>query len=279
MRISAWTVGLAAVLALAAPSEAQQSLGDVAGSIKLKRTEGEAVVIDRSTIGQTRNRPSGYAPDEYLLGAIEDCMRETRALRELVIEARDGTSFFDSEWRSSVAEVGLRLDVARDDVGFAVDEDRLRAASELAERGAGTAEAALELLRGAIAEDRPVFSQADRLAEEALRQLGDARSAVESASRVSTAESTPEQINPIDADRAMTALCAGRSERGSAAFNDCVAGQRAALDAMTSRSGPGVGLDEASFNSIRNNCRFEWPGDYVTQDRCERQRIDARARR
>lgn len=279
MKRSALIIALVVVTALAAPSGAQQSLGDVAGSIKLKRPEGETIVIDRSTIGQTRRRLSSGGGNDFLLDAIDDCMVETRALNDLVVEARNGTSFYRSEWRSRVSEVGLRLDVARGDVGMAAGAGQSGEAYELAERGANTAGAALEILRSAISQDHPVFSQAGALAEEALRVLGSAKSAIGAASRTTAAESSPEPINPIDADRAMTALCAGRYERGSVGFNDCLARQRSALDAMTARSGPGVGLDLASFNSIRNNCRFEWPDNFVSQDQCERQRIAARVQR
>jgi hypothetical protein len=48
---------------------------------------------------------------------------------------------------------------------------------------------------------------------------------------------------------------------------------------MTGRSAPGVGLDAASFNFIRNNCRFEWSDNYVNQDRCEQKRIAAKKAR
>jgi hypothetical protein len=48
---------------------------------------------------------------------------------------------------------------------------------------------------------------------------------------------------------------------------------------MAARTGPGSGLDVASFNVIRNNCRFEWPDNLVTQDRCEQTRIAAKKAR
>ena len=152
-------------------------------------------------------------------------------------------------------------------------------AYELAERGANTAAAALEILRGAIADDRPVFSQAGTLSKEAVRLFVDAEAAIGVALRADAAEDTPPPINPIDADRAITGLCRGRYSDGSNGFTYCVAEQKAAVDAMTGRFAPGVGLDAISFNVIRNNCRFEWPDNYVSQDRCERQRVAAKKSR
>jgi len=279
MKWSAWVIGLAAAMIVAAPVAAQQSLGDVAGSIKLKRPEGESVVMDRDTIGQTRRAQTGVTEGDFFRDVVEDCLTETRALSDLVAETRNGTSFYRDEWRGRVVEVGLRLDGAREDVGMFTAEGRLLEAHELAERGANTAGAALEILRGAIADDRPVFSQAGTLSKEAVRLLSDAQAAIGAALRANAAEDTPPPINPIDADRIITALCRGQYGDGSTGFTSCVAEQRAAVDAMAGRFAPGVGLDAISFNVIRNNCRFEWPDNYVSQDRCERHRVAAKKSR
>ena len=56
---------LAAVVALALPAAAQQSLGDVAGTIKLKRPEGELVVLDSGTVGQTRRARGGVTDRDF----------------------------------------------------------------------------------------------------------------------------------------------------------------------------------------------------------------------
>ena len=279
MKWSVWVIGMAAAVTVAAPTAAQQSLGDVAGSIKLKRPEGESVVVDRDTVGKTRRARTGVTEDDFFRDAVNDCLTETRALSDLLAETRDGTSFYRDEWRGRVAEVGLRLDGARQDLGMVAAEGRLLDAYEMAERGANTAAAALEILRGAIADDRPVFSQAGTLSKEAVRLFGDAEAAIGVALRADAAEDTPPPINPIDADRAITGLCRGRYSDGSNGFTSCVAEQNAAVDAMTGRFAPGVGLDAISFNVIRNNCRFEWPDNYVSQDRCERQRVASKKSR
>ena len=279
MKWSRLVLGILTAVVVAAPAAAQQSLGEVAGSIKLKRPEGESVVVDSDTVGQTRRAQTGLTDGGFLRDAVADCLTETRALYDLVGETRNGTSFYRDEWRDRVAEVGLRLDGARQDVGLFVAEGRLLEAYELAERGANTATAALEVLRGAIADDRPVFSEAGTLSKEAIRLLGDAQAAIGAAVRADAAEDTPPPINPIDADRVITTLCRGRYGEASSGFTSCSAAQRAAVDAMAGRFAPGIGLDAISFNVIRNNCRFEWPDNYVSQDRCERQRAAAKKSR
>jgi hypothetical protein len=279
MKISTLVIGLTIAVMTVAPATAQQSLGDVAGSIKLKRPEGDSVVIDQDSVGKARRRPIGGTEGEFFLDALGDCLNETTVLHDLLVEARGGEAFYRDEWRGRVHEVALELDGLREELGLVFSEGRYQEAYELAGYGSDTVGDALEILRDALANDRPVFSEARKLSEEAIRVFKEAQAAFGVASRADAAEKTPPLINPIEADRVMTALCGGRYSEGSSGFEGCIAQQRAALDAMTSRSGPGVGLDEAPFNFIRNNCRFEWPKNYAHQDRCERTRIAAKKER
>jgi hypothetical protein len=278
MKRSSWIVGLTFVVATAAPLPAQQSLGDVAGSIKLKRPEGEPVVIDHNTIGSAGRVAASTTDVGFFRDTLEDCLTETRALHGLVVEARDGTSFYRDGWRSRFAEAALRLDGARDELDMVRAEGRYLQAYETAEQGSDSAGAALEIVRGAIADDRPVFSEAGTLSMEAIRLFEEARSAVGVASRADAAEDTPQMVNPIEAERDISAVCSGRYRDNPDGFAGCVAGQRSALDALVGRSGPAVGLPLVDFNVIRNNCRSEWPGDFVGQDGCEQRRIAAKKR-
>jgi hypothetical protein len=279
MKWSTLVIGLAITVVLVAPVAAQQSLGDVAGSIKLKRPEGESVVIDRDSVAQSRRGPTGGTDSELFQDIVGDCLTETAALHDLVEETRDGTSFYRDPWRDRVEEVGFRLDDALDELVLLAVDGRYQEAYDLAGRGADLAGDALVILRSAIAEDRPVYSESRTLSKEAVRYFKDAQTALGGASRANAAEEAAPLINPIEADRAMRVLCGGQYGEGSNGFDNCVAEQRAAVGAMTGRSAPGVGLDAASFNFIRNNCRFEWSDNYVNQDRCERRRIAAQKTR
>ena len=276
MKRSMLVSGLVIFAICVAPAVAQQSLGDVAGSIKLKRPEGESVVIDRDTIGQTRRSQPGVTDGDAFLAAVEDCLTETRAFNALVMETRNGSSFYRDEWRDRVAEAGLSLDGAIQELGIVSAEGRYQEAYDFAGQGSANAAAALEILRNAIADDRPVYSQAGALSKEAIRLFGEAQSSIGKASRANAAEDAPLPINPIDADRVISALCGSQYGAGSSGYASCVDQQKAAVDSMAVRFAPGVGLDSASFNVIRNNCRFEWPNNYVSQDRCERNRSAAK---
>jgi len=265
-------IGLAITVILVAPVAAQQSLGDVAGSIKLKRPEGESVVIDQNNVGKAGRQPRGTESD-LLRDVVGDCLTESNALHDLIIEARDGSSFYRDPWRDRVEGVGLRLDDAIAELRLIAVEGRSLEAYELAGRGADLIGDAIMILRSAIAMDRPLYSESRTLSKEAARYFKDAQTALGVASRADAAEQAAPLINPIEADQVTTALCGGQYGVGSSRVDSCYDEQRAAVDAMAGRSAPGVGLDAASFNVIRNNCQFEWPSNYVHMDRCERTRI------
>ena len=152
----------------------------------------------------------------------------------------------------------------------------MQQALELANHGADTAGDGYQVLSDAIAQNRPVFSEARRLSEEAIQAFEKAKNEIGAASRANAAEEYALPINPLEANEVMTSLCRSGYAEGSSGFNQCMTEQRAAVDAMGTRSGPGVGLDATTFNRIRNNCRFEWPNNYVSMDRCERSGVAAK---
>ena len=279
MKWATVAICLTIIVAFGVPLAAQQSLGDVAGSIKLNRPAGESVVIDHDSIAQTRRRPAGGTDAVRFGDVIGDCLAESTALRDLVEETRDGTSFYRDQWRERVEAVGFRLDNALGELGLVVADGRYLEAHDLAGRGAYLVGDALLILRGAIAEDRPVFSESKTLSMEAVRFFEKAQTALGAAMRADAAEAEAPAINPIEANRVMSAYCGGMYELGSSGFDRCVAEQRAALDAIAGRYPPDVGLDAPSFNFIRHNCRFEWSDNYAAQDRCERNRIAAKKAR
>ncbi len=273
------TIGALVVLLLAAPVAAQQSLGDVAGSIKLKRPEGESVVIDSSTVGRSRRTPSGDAGPDELVEASQECIDAAGDLLNLMGETRDGSNFYTDAWRERVGDAGRRLDEARGDLQRVFPDSRFAEVLQQAEDGADAAMAGLQILRDAIANDRPVFSEAKTRLAEGMSALEAAKTSMRALARAEVAESAAPPINPIDAARAIDTLCRARSGDGSGAeFDGCVSSQQAALDAMNLRFAASAGLESSIFNVIRNDCRYEWPGDYVSQDRCERNRIAAKTR-
>ena len=163
MKISTVVICLVITVVAAEPVTAQQSLGDVAGSIKLKHPKGESVVIDRDTIAQSSRRPSGGTDTALLNDIIGACVSDATSLRDLIEETRDGTSFYRDPWRARVEEVGSRLDGSLEDLRMIAVDGRYQQAYDLAGHGADMVGDALVILRGAIAADRPVFSESKSL--------------------------------------------------------------------------------------------------------------------
>lgn len=266
------------VVAAAAPVAAQQSLGDVAGSIKLKRTGDDTVVIDQKSVGRSRRTSSSLSDGEALLEATKDCASAAQTLTDLLDETGSGKVFYDDGWRARIAAAGEEWNQSQGILDGIYEQDRYAAPYDKAQRGATATTIGLGILRGAIAADQPGFANAKRQIAEGANLLESATREVSAVLQREEAGSTPPPIDPIAADRSIDAVCRNSFAQGSQGFDSCVAAQRAAMDAIGSRYPAGVRLDQATFNGIRNSCRYEWPDDFVNRNLCERRRIGAKTK-
>jgi hypothetical protein len=269
-----WTalVWLSAV-AIAAPATAQQSLGDVAGSIKLKGTGDNDVVIDQKSVGKSRSVSSSLSDGQVLLESTKECAAAAQSLSDLLGETGSGEVFYDDGWRARVEAAGGQWDQLDRVFEVVFAKDRYEASYDSAKRGATATTIGLGILRGAISADQPLFGEAKRQIAEGAELLESAERDLSAILRREEAESPPPPIDPIAADRSIDAVCSKSGAKESQGFDSCVAAQRAAMDAIIGRYAPGVRLDQATFNRIRNSCRYEWPDDFVSRNLCERQRI------
>jgi len=270
-------VWLSAV-AVAAPVAAQQSLGDVAGSIKLKKAGDDVVVIDQRSVGRSRPISPALSDGEILLETTQECAAAAQALSNLLGETGSGKVFYDDGWRARVAEAGEQFDQPREDLALIYAPERYAVAYEKADRGATAATVGLGILRAAISADRPLFSEAKRELADGTRLLESATRDLRAVLRAEDAEAPSPPIDPIAADRSIDAVCRKSFAQGSQGFDSCIAEQKAAMNTIIDRSAPGVRLDQPTFNSIRNNCRYEWPNDFVNRNLCERTRIATKTR-
>ena len=260
-------------LIIAAPAAAQQSLGDVAGSIKLNRTGDNDVVIDQKSVGRSRSISSSLSDGQALLEATKDCASAAQTLNDLLGETGSGEVFYDDGWRARVEAAGGQWDQSNRVFEVIYAQDRYEAPYDAAESGATATTIGLGILRGAISADQPRFGEAKRQIAEGAELLESAERDLSAALRREEAESPPPPIDPIAADRSIDLVCRNSGAKGSQEFDSCVAAQQAAMNAITGRYAPNVRLDQAIFNRIRNSCRYEWPDDFVSRDLCERQRI------
>ena len=277
MRWTTVVVGAILAVGLASPAGAQQNLSEVAGKIKLKKPEGGSVVIDQHSVGRMVRSGTAGTDGEILLEATKSCADAARLLSDLLAETGSGEVFYDDGWRGRVKTAGETFEEAHKELGFAPVPVRFEAAYDMAESGSDEAAAGLEVLRQAISMDRPQFTEATTNLTTANNILDQAMAEMRRVLRAENAEQLPPTVDALALSNAIRDLCRGRYTEGSEGYDYCISEQEKAGEAISSRFAFTVGLEEADFNTIRNGCLYEWPGDLVQRNACERRRIMATA--
>jgi hypothetical protein len=273
-----WTTVVAgAVLAagLATPAGAQQNLSEVAGKIKLKKPENGSVVIDQRSVGKmVRSGRTGTA-GEILLESTTRCADAAHSLSDLLAETGSGEVFYADAWRARVKAAGETFDEAHKELGFAAVPTRFEAAYDTAQSGLDETAAGLEILRRAIAMDRPQFTEAKKALAAGNAVLDQAMAEMRRVLREEDAEQPPPTVDALKMSNDIRDLCRRRYSEGSDGYDYCVSEQEKAAEAISSRFAFNVGLEDSDFNTIRNGCLYEWPDDLVQRDACERRRISS----
>jgi hypothetical protein len=254
----------------ASPGTAQQKLGDVAGSIKLKKSGSESVVIDSSDVSQQSARGGSSSGLGLLYDVVADCLDASRSLEKMVDNSpRIRPVRYSEDWKTGLSSIGERLD--------ALDLELQR------QPDAGAAEAAYleavdgfdQVLQGyqnvvAATESRRLLTSAEiRAVRAGADSIEAAMSDLRSVTRSQAASAPPPPIDPIAAAASIRSLCTRYGAEGSKPYADCVEEQDAAKNALIGRTGPAVGVDTSTFNTIRNGCLYEWPDNYVNRNACE----------
>lgn len=264
------------VLALALPAAAQQKLGEVAGSIKLKKPEGESVVIDDTGI----SRSAARTPSGDLAADLVDVTVQALEAGEEISAYIAGLPWvspviYDSSASEILQNADAELELAASSLPLFAGLESYDAAIDDAAEGVGALREAISAARDAVSRYRVVSREVREQAARGVGMLRVAVDAMESVERGSARESTPAPIDPIAADAAIRAGCGRRYSPESEAYGECYEEHQAALDRLVLRSGAAAGVTTAAFNRIRNECAFEWSGDYVARDRCEQRRLAA----
>jgi hypothetical protein len=280
MKRLAIAVSIVCAVLVAGPSVAQQKLGDVAGSIKLKKTDGDSVVIDGSDVGRFTGGSSTSSTGGGLYAVLTDCLAVARELSTMVAAApRIKPVTYSDGWNSQLASIGERLgslglELQRQPNAGPAEAAYLKAVDGFDQVSGGhrdvvNATNSRQLVSST--EKRAISDGADAI-EEAMKEI-------RSVDRAQEASAPPPPIDPVAAARSIRGVCAKFGADGTPAFNNCVDEQDAAKNALVGRTGPAVGLDTASFNKIRNGCLYEWPYNYVNRNACETRRAAAAAGR
>jgi len=269
-------LGLLLAVAAALPTAAQQRLGDVAGGITLKKSTAEAVVVDDVAVSRSASGAVDPVVTGDLVATVEVAAQAAQAAADLVRELpRITPTSYDQALRDRLREMDFELERLQNSLGLFAFDARYGAALDLADAGIESAREGLAETIATTTGNRAVATETRRRVADGARQLQDALADLRAVARAETAAAAAPPLDPITAEATMRALCGRSYYEGSDRYLSCLDQQRAAFDALLLRSGASFGIDEASFNRARNECRLEWPHDFVARDSCERQRAAA----
>lgn len=273
LTLGAWIV---CGLMVAAQASAQQKLGDVAGSIKLKKTGDETVVIDGSSAGQSSRRSTSASGSDLLYDVMNDCLEASRALSTLLADAPRITPVsYPEAWRNQFDDIGQRLDEVSRELQMLPDAGQYEAAYQKSVAGLDEVRQGFAATATAVVSGRLVISAIKRQVSGGVEMIEGALAEVRAVGRSEANAAPAPPIDPIAASASIRRICTASGGEGTTAFAACVDEQEAAMTALVGRTGPAVGLDADAFNKIRNGCLYEWPENYVNRDACERRRAAA----
>jgi hypothetical protein len=270
------SVVVVALILLGATSASAQGLADAGRPIGSKSDESKGLVIDNSNLTKASTSSRVVTGSSWVLETVEESVESLKELNLVLTETASDTVFFDSEWRRRVADSIVRFRLAQSDLSINEPDPRYLRSLDRLQEGIDAAETAIVALEAAIENDQAlyVYLKKDLIAAE--KAMESAFAQLRADYRVEQAEAPAPPIDPIAADRSISTLCGRRYGSGTDNYTACVSSQQAAINQIMVRSAPGSGLGAPSFNTIRNQCRWEYPDDYVGRDRCEVRRIAAR---
>jgi hypothetical protein len=263
---------IAATMAAAAVGFGDQRLSEVAGAITLKRPAGEQLVIVEPADRTPGSRMETTGAD--LTKLADQLLESGRAASAVLDESRSGLTFFEGGWRRRMLDALAEIDTTRFSLELVETPERYRDALARVTDGAREYQLAAGIVRWAILRDQPVFSRAFDHMRVGEREVGAALGGLRRVGAVEGSEGTPPSIDPFTASQAMAEACRGYLGAAQGAdYDRCIDRQRAAVAAIGHRFSFTERVEEPAFNAIRNRCREEWPRDFISRDRCERQAI------
>lgn len=253
---------------------AQESLSEAARGLSLERPASDQLLVVEST--EETSSDLIHISGAEAVDLAERALAAGRAAEAALAETRTGDLFYDEAWRSRMLDACHELDMMRRSLDLVRPPDRYAAAFTEVVGGAGRYQIGGAMMRWAISQDEPLyggaFDQFSAAGRGLLAGLVDLRLERE---REQSEQPAP-ALDVFTARQAAGAVCTSRygEPRGSG-YDQCMAQQTAAYQAMNRRFSFTVGLDEAAFNSIRHRCRAEFTDDLVALDRCELVHIEA----
>ena len=214
-----------------------------------------------------------------LQGVVEEGLAQIRPLIGLLEAARKGGLFTDPEWRAQIDEAGMRIEMVQQDLRSAWEPGRYDAAYELAERAMALAAMSATTVQEGIARNKLSITVPLEQLNEGVGLLQDALPLIRLNIRQKRSVAAPPPLDSTAAIATARDLCDRKFAAKSEKWTKCIDEQNASVRSINLRDHLVAGIEETDFNKIRNECRFEWPDDFVLQDRCEAQRVERLAQR
>jgi hypothetical protein len=261
------------VVSVVVLAAAQERLPEVAADIELRQPTEDAVLVDPDP-GPDSSQLAVIDGQELRL-LTEELVELAVAVNELLGKAAPDDTFFEEAWREQMLELCRQLQDAGRSLEVRHPSPRYSEAFVLVTDASAECNGAVEVIRASIAQNEQLYSRGFGHLGIALQRLDEGLVKIREVGRTELAESDPPAEDPMAAESAIAAGCGDRFAADTRAFDECVALQRTAYAAISSRYNSSGTVDQAGFNSIRNSCRSEFADDFVARNLCERDRIVA----
>jgi len=277
MNNSRWFV-FAAVLLLGLASgldvRAQDRLSDAGKGLSLEHPEAEQLLLVEGD-----SKPAGQLIDiagEDAVQLGERALAFGKAAESVLTETRRQHLFYDAGWRGRMLEACSDVENMQRSLHLVRPPERYAEAFAEVVDGMTRYSIGTGMMEWAISEDQPLYAGAFDQFNAARRGILAGVIELRLEHEREGAEQPALPMDRYTSNQGAAALCTTRyGEAKGAGYDNCMAQQMAALDTITRRFSFTVGLDEATFNTVRHACRREYPDDLVAMDRCETSRADA----
>ncbi len=270
---------LIVLFAVGAAPVVAQGLADSTRPIGSERSETKGMVIDNSSLTKASRTTRVATAGNWILDTAAECVESVKELNIVLTETATGDVFFDEDWRRRVEDSANRFRLAESDFLMIDPDPRYNQSFDRMESAVELAESAVAALLNTFEINQPLYTTPKKELLDVERTLELAYAQLRADHRAELASEPAPPIDPIKADQSINTLCGQRYGAGSGNFSDCVESQKTAITAITMRTSPDYRLDSATFNTIRNNCRFEYPDNYAGRNRCEEQHMAAKGSR
>jgi hypothetical protein len=265
---------LTSLLALPGDASAQEThLGDVAESIRLDHPAGEPVIIDDQSFPPAVSPAEGAPYTERLAGIAEAYRSAVERLETTLGEMDRGMVLYDPEWRSAVEDICLDIEELTIEVTAATPSPPYAEAHEALRAATREYGEAIAAVRRAVANMTPTIGERLVHLRDGRLWLERAQALAEKTRERLELESTPAEVVGSQGFDGGEAVCAARYPTDPDLEDACLRVQERAVRELEGRTAFGLGLDDATFNAIRNRCQLEWGTDYEGRNDCEKRAL------